>query len=61
MQCQAASKVHYAVLGSFQHALLSFLHSIHRICIFLQIHLLKLYSIVAHLGHQTNNFLLFIY
>ena len=53
MQCWAASNAHYAVLGSFQRALLSFLHSIHHICTILQLFLSKLYSITIYLGYWT--------
>ena len=41
MQCQAASNMHYAVLGSFQRVLRSFLRSIYRIYTILQPYLLK--------------------
>ena len=56
MQCWAASNAHYAVLGSFQHALCSFSSIIHRICTFLWPFLSKLYSIAIYLGHQMNTF-----
>ena len=52
----AASNPLYAVLGSFQHALLSFSYSIHHICTILRPNLSKLYSIVTSLGHQTTFF-----
>ena len=56
MQCQAASNAHYVVLGSFQHALLSFSHSTHRICTILQPYSTKLYSTIIHLGYQIITF-----
>ena len=54
MQCWAASNAHYAVLGSFQRVLRSFLRSIHRIYTISRPYLLKLYSIATYLGHRTN-------
>ena len=54
MQCQAASNVHYAMLSSFQRALCSFSHSIHRIYTISRPYLFKFYSITIYLGHQTN-------
>ena len=59
MQCWAAFNAHYAVLGSFQCQLLSFLYSIHRICTILRLYLSKFYSIVIYLRHHTNFFDLF--
>ena len=54
MQCRAASKVHYAVLGSFQRILSSFLRSIHHIYTILRPYLLELYSITTYLGYRTS-------
>ena len=54
MQYWAASNAHYAVLGSFQRVLSSFLRSIHRIYTILRPYLLKLYGIAMYLGHWTN-------
>ena len=56
MQCWAASNTLYAVLGSFQRVLRSFLRIIHRIYTILRPYLLKLYSIAIYLGHRTNIF-----
>ena len=56
MQCQTASNMHYAVLGSVKRILSSFSRSIHRIYTILRAYLLKLYSIAIYLRHRTNIF-----
>ena len=50
MQCQAASNVHYVVLGSFQRALRRFSRKLHCFYTILQLYLLKLYIITKYLA-----------